>query len=916
MTPPVPGATPIASIPATVQYTGTISWSSKDGQLVGKFQTETIYAATINLIPNAGFTFTGVGQDSFSVDGASQVYNSGDLGEVTAIFPPQLRDAAQSLDLAFADHGSINIEDVFGQFPLNDKGQHVGSLKVDRIAVDSLKGIVVLASFYQGDVDNHILLRFNANGSYDFNFGVAGQTLRRDGANDSRKPYVLVTTTCNTYTETLDLEIDSDDGILVLLSGSAAQNECGGVYHNFVARYTIAGVLDLEFGDDSDGAIGTLAPQDGFAPSLFVDFTLDDQNRIMLASVFNDDDPKIGLIRFLPDGTFDDSEGSFGSETLNISYPGGSTPEPYRSISIIADNANGYIIAFTGVGSISPDELIFFTQLTRFYENGDIDPRFKGQGDYGPPGNTLIVPYFFPTDLAPDGPNGFLMSGTFYPPADSQNSFAGIFRIKLDGTFDTNFLPMVSSDLNPLISNLCINSGLLRNYLSNQSGSGIVLGNFCGDAGAKGGRLKTFSPSGEFFGEFFLSESLDFAGLITKQLIETIDGRVVTLSGARPTKGFFGYFDSVVGFGNQVDWTQPRISRYEFVPPPTPPTNLLTITGPAQITGIVGTPINPVNLAITGGSDPSRVTVTSGSLPLGLTYTSSGLISGTPTAHGTNSTTFTVTDSLNETATATVQFVIAPISAPVIVAPTPVPYLRTLTTPKLNLKDGNLICTPGTYNTGYTLDGVVQGSTTALFAPSTFTYNLLINREIQTSLTVTSSTPTISWILPASTSGSLITCSVTVIANGVTNTDRSSDNAAGITAASVTQSNAFTTTNTDYSATLNANSKAYQKALVDNRALWRKQIDTIRANYFDTIARITASDGTKKMIADKATALKVYITAQKQSAADYKVSQPAAVAAREAANKAALAVRDAAFAKANAAYGTFIESIGYGVLIP
>jgi uncharacterized repeat protein (TIGR02543 family) len=77
-------------------------------------------------------------------------------------------------------------------------------------------------------------------------------------------------------------------------------------------------------------------------------------------------------------------------------------------------------------------------------------------------------------------------------------------------------------------------------------------------------------------------------------------------------------------------------------------------------------------------------------------------------------------------------------SVPVVyVAPTPVPYLKTLTTPKLNLKDGKLVCTPGTYNAGYTLNGVIQGSVTALFTPSTFTYNILINGIAQISLAIT-----------------------------------------------------------------------------------------------------------------------------------------------------------------------------------
>jgi hypothetical protein len=410
---------------------------------------------------------------------------------------------------------------------------------------------------------------------------------------------------------------------------------------------------------------------------------------------------------------------------------------------------------------------------------------------------------------------------------------------------------------------------------------------------------------------------VDFARIITKQLIETFDGKVVTLSGALPTKGFMGYFGSVIGYGDEVDWTQPIISRYEFVPPPTIP---FTITGPAQITGIVDTPIDSVNLVIAGANGSPRVTVTSGSLPAGLIYTSSGLISGTPTTAGNNSTTFTVTDSSEETATATIQFVISPVSVPVsvpvIVAPTPVPYLRTLTAPKLNLIDGNLICTPGTYNAGYTLDGVVQGSTTTLFTPSTFTFNLLINGVPQISLAVTTVTNSSSWNIPSSTSGSLISCSVSVSANSITNSDKSTDNASALGSALSIQATSFATANTDYSASQSANSKAYQKALVDNRALWRKQVETIRTNYYETIARITANDGTKKMILDKSMALKVYIAAQKKSAADYKASQPAALAAREAANKAALDAKNAAIAKANATYGTFIESIGYGVLVP
>jgi hypothetical protein len=260
----------------------------------------------------------------------------------------------------------------------------------------------------------------------------------------------------------------------------------------------------------------------------------------------------------------------------------------------------------------------------------------------------------------------------------------------------------------------------------------------------------------------------------------------------------------------------------------------------------------------------------------------------------------------------------APTQAPVAVAiaPTPVPYLKTLTTPKLNLKDGKLICTPGTYNAGYTLDGVVQGSGTTLFTPSTFTYNLLINSIAQTSLAVTTALSIASWNLPTTPSGAMISCSVTVSANGVTNTDKSTDNASAVSSALSAQAVATAKANTDYSMSQSANSKAYQKALVDNRAKWRSDVEKIRTDYFAERDRIKSLPSTRVTRALASAALKAYTAAQKKSATDYRASQPAAAAARDAANKAALDAKNTAIAKANATYGTFIESIGYGVLIP
>jgi hypothetical protein len=304
--------------------------------------------------------------------------------------------------------------------------------------------------------------------------------------------------------------------------------------------------------------------------------------------------------------------------------------------------------------------------------------------------------------------------------------------------------------------------------------------------------------------------------------------------------------------------------------------------------------------------------------PPGMSFnTSTGALTGTPNTVA-SATNYTIT-ATNASGSATQTFsltVTAALAAPVAVAPTPVPYLKTLTTPKLNLKDGKLICTPGTYNAGYTLNGVTQGSTTTLFTPSSFTFNFLVNGITQTSLTVTTALSNASWNLPTTPSGAIISCSVTVSANGVTNTDKSTDNTSAVSSALSTQALAISEAKTDYSISQTAISKAYQKALVDNRAKWRSDTEKIRTDYYAERDRIKSLPSTKSTRAQASAALKTYTAAQKKSAVDYRASKPAAAATRDAANKAALDSKNTAIAKANATYGTFIESIGYGVLIP
>ncbi len=83
VTVPVAGETPNTTLTETDEYTGTVSWDPDDDA----FASGTVYTATITLSAKTGYTFAGVTEDFFTVEGASSVSNAADSGIVTAVFP-------------------------------------------------------------------------------------------------------------------------------------------------------------------------------------------------------------------------------------------------------------------------------------------------------------------------------------------------------------------------------------------------------------------------------------------------------------------------------------------------------------------------------------------------------------------------------------------------------------------------------------------------------------------------------------------------------------------------------------------------------------------------------------------------------------------------------------------------------------
>ncbi|MDR2108402.1 MAG: FIVAR domain-containing protein [Coriobacteriales bacterium] len=98
---PVAGGTPATTVTETDQYTGTVTWSPSDVT----FQPNTEYTATITLSAKPGYTFVGVGEDFFSVAGASAT-NVANTGTVTAAFP-KTAPAKAALEDAIKDAKAI-----------------------------------------------------------------------------------------------------------------------------------------------------------------------------------------------------------------------------------------------------------------------------------------------------------------------------------------------------------------------------------------------------------------------------------------------------------------------------------------------------------------------------------------------------------------------------------------------------------------------------------------------------------------------------------------------------------------------------------------------------------------------------------------------------------------------------------------
>ena len=218
----------------------------------------------------------------------------------------------------------------------------------------------------------------------------------------------------------------------------------------------------------------------------------------------------------------------------------------------------------------------------------------------------------------------------------------------------------------------------------------------------------------------------------------------VSVVGCPP--GGTGKVSAVAIIGNNV-LASVEITVTGPTPTPTPTPTPLKLTKPADLTFTKDVEITPVALPGASGGTPSYRYAESG-LPSGLSFTESTReVSGTPTATGESTVTYSVTDSAGETVSKTFKITITdpptPTPTPVTPSPTTVPDLTLPTQTDLTFTKDMAI-------TPFTLSGASGGTPPYKYAES----------GLPSGLSFTESTRVISGT-PAAKGESIVTYSVT-----------------------------------------------------------------------------------------------------------------------------------------------------------
>ncbi|GHV92586.1 hypothetical protein AGMMS50268_30890 [Spirochaetia bacterium] len=102
---PVKAGTPVTTAINAAQYTGTVAWKMSDGTtpVSGNFAAGQVYKALVTLSAKPGYTFSGVGTNSFTHTDATAVSSPANSGTVTISFPVITKDLTIQFGMRSSD---------------------------------------------------------------------------------------------------------------------------------------------------------------------------------------------------------------------------------------------------------------------------------------------------------------------------------------------------------------------------------------------------------------------------------------------------------------------------------------------------------------------------------------------------------------------------------------------------------------------------------------------------------------------------------------------------------------------------------------------------------------------------------------------------------------------------------------------
>ncbi len=237
-----------------------------------------------------------------------------------------------TLDVSFGDGGKL-VTDYAGE---HDRVRSVYS--------DAQGRLVVAGYAYIGGQPDFVLMRYLADGTLDTSFGTNGTTLIdfAGGRDFGNAAYA-----------------DGSGGILV-----AGTVNLDGLSRFGLVRFNEDGTLDTSFGVNGLVITALSANEDDYAYALVVDRS----GRIVVAGESDED---FGLVRYLSDGSLDQSFGSGGLMTTD--FVGGKD----RALWLYEDSLDRLVVA--GYAQLNGQ---YDFAMARYLENGALDATFGAGGLY------------------------------------------------------------------------------------------------------------------------------------------------------------------------------------------------------------------------------------------------------------------------------------------------------------------------------------------------------------------------------------------------------------------------------------------------------------------------------------------------------------------------------------------------------